>query len=142
MDRGCTDILCCLIFIAFMVLLAGVAGYAFTNGDVTKLTVTWDYDKNPCGFNQTKDYPYLYFPAIDAQAAGDAASAANNGTIKVSSLSAAFQYSTCVKECPTATSVVNCKVPSFMIKDPKYYKNCTWFPAGVSFPATAVRYET
>lgn len=102
MDRGCTDVLCCLLFIAFIVLLAGVAGYAFTNGDPYKLTTTWDYDKNGCGFsNATKDYPYLYFPAIDIQAAGNTAKEINSGQLKISSLSDTLQYSTCVSECPT-----------------------------------------
>lgn len=66
MDRSCTDILCCLIFIVFVVVLVGVAGFAFTNGDPYRLVTTWDYDKNGCGYSPaTIDYPYLYFPKID-----------------------------------------------------------------------------
>lgn len=44
MDRGCTDILCCLIFVAFLVVFVGVAGYGFTNGDPVRLLTTWDAD--------------------------------------------------------------------------------------------------
>jgi len=58
--------LCCLIFIAFIVAFGGIAAYGFLNGDPYKLTTMWDYDGNGCGYsNETKEYPYLYFPAID-----------------------------------------------------------------------------
>ena len=60
-NRGCTDILCCLIFIAFLVGMVGVSGYGITYGNPKLLLTTWDADKNGCGFNKTtKDYPYLY----------------------------------------------------------------------------------
>lgn len=80
MNRGCTDILCCLIFVAFIVVLVGVGGFGLTNGDPYKLITTWDFDENGCGYSvETKDYPYLYFPKIDLEAAGDVASSANKG---------------------------------------------------------------
>ena len=33
-NRGCTDILCCLIFLAFIVGMVGTSGYGFLYGDV------------------------------------------------------------------------------------------------------------
>ena len=79
-DRGCTDILCCLIFIAFIVVFVGVGGYGYSNGDPIRLLTTWDYNGTGCGFDElTKDYPYLYFPAIDASAANSAISSASSG---------------------------------------------------------------
>ena len=33
-NRGCTDILCCLIFLAFIVGMIGTSGYGFLYGDV------------------------------------------------------------------------------------------------------------
>lgn len=47
-DRGCTDILCLLLFIIFSVGCAGVAIYAFQNGDPEKLTIPYDPDHRPC----------------------------------------------------------------------------------------------
>jgi len=65
-DRGCTDILCCLIFIAFLVGMVGVSGYGLLYGNPQLLATGWDADGNGCGFNETtKDYPLLYYPTID-----------------------------------------------------------------------------
>lgn len=68
-DRGCTDILCCLIFVAFIVVFVGVAGYGWSNGQPHLLLTTWDADGNGCGYSEaTIDYPFLYFPALDINA--------------------------------------------------------------------------
>ena len=89
-DRGCTDILCCLVFIAFIVVFVGVAGYGFTNGDPYKLLSTWDKDGNACGYNMNTlnkannngimldmtAYPLLYFPSLDYKSASTAVSSA------------------------------------------------------------------
>lgn len=114
MKRSCTDIICCCLFLAFCVGLAGTAAYGFINGDPYVLLTSWDADGkhirllikplgNGCGYNTTtKAYPYLYWPAPD-----------------ISSLSSnpleAFKYATCVSECPTNSTdtPVLCKEPSF-----------------------------
>ena len=81
-DRSCTDILCCLIFVAFAVVLVGVSGYGFANGDPMLLLTTWDADGNGCGYSPaTKDYPFLYFPAIDYNAAASASSSGSSSDI-------------------------------------------------------------
>lgn len=66
MDRECTDLICCLIFVAFLVGMIGVSGYGFARGDPNRFLMMWDADGNSCG-NSTavKDYPYLYFPMIN-----------------------------------------------------------------------------
>lgn len=66
-DRSCTDILCCLIFIAFIVGLVGTAIWAYSDGgDMTIFLTGWDSDGNGCGHSEkTKAYKYLYWPAID-----------------------------------------------------------------------------
>lgn len=48
MKRSCTDIICCCLFIAFLVGMAGVSGYGFINGDPYMLLTAWDYDGNYC----------------------------------------------------------------------------------------------
>jgi len=32
--RGCTDLICCLIFLAFLVGMVGTSGYGYLHGDV------------------------------------------------------------------------------------------------------------
>ena len=44
MDRGCTDILCLLIFIAFVTGMCGVAGYGVLFGEPNLLLTTFDAD--------------------------------------------------------------------------------------------------
>jgi hypothetical protein len=90
-----------------MVGMVGVGGYAYLNGDPMLLLTTWDYDGNPCGYpsksNATIDYPYLYFPAIDYNSV---AGQGGDGGINAASMTELLKYSTCVKECPSATSKV------------------------------------
>ncbi len=43
-DRGCTDIICCLVFIAFIVGLCAACGYGLTNGDPALILTGWDSD--------------------------------------------------------------------------------------------------
>jgi len=44
MDRSCTDILCCLVFIVFIVGMVGCAGYGYKYGEPELLLTPWDYD--------------------------------------------------------------------------------------------------
>jgi hypothetical protein len=137
MDRGCTDLLCCLVFVAFIVVLGGVGFYGFVNGDPQLLLTTWDKDGNGCGYSAvTKDYPFLYFPSIDYKAAGNGISDANDGKFSVGSLTDTLTYSACVKECPTRTSTVECYEASFL-KNTDNFKNCVWMVGG-----KAMRYNT
>lgn len=110
-NRSCTDLICCCVFIIFLIGLAGTCSYGFVHGDPYLLLTSWDYDRNGCGYNETtKDYPYLYFPAPDI----------SNFT---SDPLSAFKYSTCVKSCPTANSSIPvlCKEPSFFSELDKFY---------------------
>jgi choline transporter-like protein 2/4/5 len=65
-DRACTDILCCLIFVIFLIGMGGVTGYGLIFGNPSLLMTAWDYNGNGCGYNSsTKEFPFLYYPAID-----------------------------------------------------------------------------
>ena len=44
MQRSCTDCWCCLVFVAFLVLLAMIVSYGFLNGEPELLLTPWDYD--------------------------------------------------------------------------------------------------
>ena len=43
MDRSCTDIICCFLFLAFLVGMGGTGAYGYINGDPLLLLTTWDY---------------------------------------------------------------------------------------------------
>lgn len=61
-NRGCTDIIFCLLFTVFVgyYIYAVVMGIA--TGDPEKLITPFDEDGNGCGYSAGfEDYPYLYF---------------------------------------------------------------------------------
>jgi len=61
-NRSCRDVLCCLLFIAFMGGMVAVAAYGIHNGNPTILARGYDYDGNMCGVDKGyEDYKYLYF---------------------------------------------------------------------------------
>lgn len=43
-DRSCTDIICCLGFVAFIVLAVAVNVQSFAKGDVSKVARPYDVD--------------------------------------------------------------------------------------------------
>ena len=48
-DRSCTDIICCIVFLAFMVAMLGVSGFAISNGDPMNIIAPFDSVGNKCG---------------------------------------------------------------------------------------------
>lgn len=44
MNRSCTDCICCLIFIAFIVGMGATGAYGFAKGNPKLLLTTWDAD--------------------------------------------------------------------------------------------------
>lgn len=107
-DRSCTDILCCLIFVAFFVGMVGACGYGYLYGNPVLLTTPWDGDSLGCGLNVTReDYPYLYFPMIDYKKANEALKNAQGAKSEEGAEDAAFagiaalmKFGVCVKTCP------------------------------------------
>ena len=43
-DRSCTDCICCLVFVAFLVGMGFCAIYGFAKGDPVRLLTGWDTD--------------------------------------------------------------------------------------------------
>ena len=118
MNRGCTDILCCLIFIAFLTGMVGAGGYGYQYGDPILLATAWDGDGLGCGLNASRvDYPYLYFPMIDYKKANEAMQNAQKSEDQSQASDAAFagiaalmKFGTCVKTCPRYDSESNANI--------------------------------
>lgn len=91
--RSCTDIICLLLFMAFLVAWAAVGIYAFVNGDPNKLLSTltpMNSEGLKCGLDaEVRDKPYLFFFDLTKCAAPNAI-AGGCRTRQV-----------CVEECPT-----------------------------------------
>ena len=68
-SRGCTDMCCLLIFILFLAGFAFTTYYGYTQnkGNIFKVVAPYDSDKNFCGFDDRKNYEYLYITNIDIQ---------------------------------------------------------------------------
>ena len=60
-NRGCTDIICLLIFLAFCVGWAVIGIYGFANGDPRILIYPSDSDGKICGKEDFVDKPNLFF---------------------------------------------------------------------------------
>jgi hypothetical protein len=48
-ERGCTDVLCYILFVGMLVVVFIIMGIAFSRGDPWKLAQPFDVDGNPCG---------------------------------------------------------------------------------------------
>ncbi len=60
-DRSCTDILFCVIFLAFLGGFGIVSLFGYQNGRPDRLLAPLDADGRFCGIdNDVKDYNYLY----------------------------------------------------------------------------------
>lgn len=60
-ERKCTDILCLIVFIAYLGAMGFMTVYGFIKGDVDKLLAPLDGAGNFCGVTKGyKNYPYLY----------------------------------------------------------------------------------
>ena len=90
-DRSCTDILFCIIFLAFLGGFGIVSFFGYQNGKPERLFAPLDADGRFCGLDDNMtDYKYLYL-ALDPLAAP--------------SVSDLFQTAVCVKSCPQNDTV-------------------------------------
>ncbi|XP_038045351.1 choline transporter-like protein 2 isoform X2 [Patiria miniata] len=61
-NRSCTDVICCLLFIAFLVGMGVVGYFAYRDGDPLSLVYPTDSRGQICGVSEAvKDKPYLMF---------------------------------------------------------------------------------
>ncbi|KAF0288293.1 Choline transporter-like protein 2 [Amphibalanus amphitrite] len=92
-DRSCTDVLCLLLWLAFVLGWAAVAVFVYSQGDPDLLLHPTNSDGEPCGApgTQVEDKPYLaYFDMTECSVAQ--AETVGCPTPQV-----------CVAQCPTAT---------------------------------------
>ena len=110
-DRGCTDPLCLILFLAFVVSMGYLGYYGHANGDVERLIAPVDAALNLCGITPGYEgYKKLYITDF---------SSPNINTI--------FASAVCVKACPTEVPfeldcVPNAKVPSCTLAAGAEYK--------------------
>jgi len=89
--RSCTDVLCALIFIVFIIATIVASIYGYIYGDLRNLFQPYDGQGTQCGKGNATNYPYLYWANI-----GLSYESFTEGTV-------------CVKECPpTNTSTLLC----------------------------------
>ncbi|XP_071963887.1 choline transporter-like protein 2 [Antedon mediterranea] len=99
-NRGCTDVICCLIFVLFVAGLGVIGGIGFKRGNVQTLIYQTDYLNQVCGISKAvADKPYLFFfdcleclkeakpPMFDCPSSG----------------------LVCVEKCPTENYAINVK---------------------------------
>lgn len=98
-DRGCTDILCLIIYIAFIGAMIYATIFGYTNGNVKKLTAPIDADNNFCGFGDNAGFDSMVLSSYE-----------------ISKVYGILSAGICVKECPTKATVwtegTNIKCPA------------------------------
>ena len=97
--RGCTDCLCCVVFILFLIPAGIIATAAFQVGDMRRLVRGQDYTGALCGFGSLADQPFVFYPRLakDLQRYRSMLSAAPW---------AIPLYGVCVAECPSQGETV------------------------------------
>eukprot|EP00755_Sulcionema_specki_P017063 Sspe_Gene.63539::Locus_36528_Transcript_1_2_Confidence_0.667_Length_2853::g.63539::m.63539/K15377/SLC44A2_4_5; solute carrier family 44 (choline transporter-like protein), member 2/4/5 len=84
-DRGCTDILCNCVFLAFVVGWIVIGTVAFSKGKPARLLMPADFRDELCGDKPPRDaYPFWFVPKPEYK----------------------YTYGVCVKECPMIGDVV------------------------------------
>ena len=109
-DRGCTDILCCVLMLIFMAVWVGVAYIAFTFGQPFSIMYGLDYEGNNCGY-KCSDTPsasctaegiltkkYAHFPRITSDLLSQSDTIAQGGI--------PIFYTVCVEECPKQWDII------------------------------------
>ena len=62
--RFCTDVLCLVIFFAFIIVLAVIFYLAYATGDWQSIVYDADYLGNRCGVGDKAAYPKAFYPRI------------------------------------------------------------------------------
>jgi hypothetical protein len=117
MERQCTDKLCCLLFVVFVVGFVGILSYGLANGDPDKLAISWDSDSRGCGYTaETADYPFLYWPRAPTPELIE-----NIGNGDLTEVYQFLQDGTCVKTCPVADGKpIECMPTTNMVGSSSY----------------------
>lgn len=140
-NRSCTDVICCIIFIIFILGFVVVSYFAFSRGDYKLLLYPMDTQKQLCGYGDLKDKPNLLFFDI-TRCATPAIFLMGCPTTQV-----------CVKDCPSQSGVTPAltkpyctpegKCPLYVLKSKPFVGRCvpdiaSLFGASVSAVQSAV----
>ncbi len=111
-NRRCQDIICCLMFVAFLIGMIIVTILGFSQGNPQLVLYPYDEDGRQCGLNDLETYKYLYFYKA----------AENFKEIKTSNII----QGVCVSECPKEkTNTLKCKPtksnPDCSVSDINFY---------------------
>ena len=89
-QRSCQDIICLIIFLAYVGGMIFITIYGFAHGNITKLLAPIDGNSNFCGIGDYKDYPNLYIGnLLEATVSGMSGQ-----------LEDVFSTGVCTKSCP------------------------------------------
>jgi len=90
--RSCTDVICLLLFLAFLGGWAFIAAFGIMNGDISKVLYPTDSRGDICGQGELEDRPFLLF--------FDLTRCINPAVVSLGCPTP----QTCVKECPSLTT--------------------------------------
>jgi hypothetical protein len=121
-DRKTTDCGCCILFLAVIGCMVGLAGYGLAKGNVNTLIGGVDGNLRICGSEGLEKYPHLYVTKLES----------NN-------LNEIFSTGVCVQKCPAeSTSMIDCmpttQVPNCNSNDVKANEYDTVTIGGYCFP--------
>lgn len=63
-ERGCSDPICVILFLAFVASMLGACIYGYVNGHPAKLVAPYDLTNRHCGIDDLKEFPNLYFTKL------------------------------------------------------------------------------
>jgi choline transporter-like protein 2/4/5 len=92
-DRGCTDIICCILFVAFLIAFIVIFIYGVSQGQPARLLTPFDENSNGCGYSPGfEDFPAIYFYYFSDSSSFSASTSF--------SLSKVYTQTFCLKRCP------------------------------------------
>ena len=100
--RGCTDILCCLVFLVFIVGCAIVTGWGFKYGNPNTLVYLSDSNGVLCGGpGKGLEYPFVYYTKAKAWAMRNPEDDKGKSSIQLlKDINDVLQSGICLKDCP------------------------------------------
>uniref|UniRef100_A0A0P6JDY4 Choline transporter-like protein n=1 Tax=Heterocephalus glaber TaxID=10181 RepID=A0A0P6JDY4_HETGA len=116
-NRGCTDVICCLLFLVFILGYIAVGIVAWVYGDPRQVLYPRNSTGAYCGVGENRDKPYvLYFNILSCIL----------GTNIISAVQGSLQCPTpqvCVASCPVAPWAVGTNQFSMMVGEVFYKEN-------------------
>lgn len=95
--RKCTDVLCLIVFFAFLGVLGFICALAFYAGDWAALVYSQDYTGKRCGIGENSGKPKAFYPRVarDLLEQNDVVTTGSFWELKL--------YALCVDECPQSS---------------------------------------